>query len=118
MRLTQRLDALARRLPRDTTDGEDAIIRAVFVAHAADMEATHVEIDCDEYTQVFDAAYAEHGEALLAEMERYFAATMAQEEAEQGPWMTIEGHGRIRERTYARLRARVTGGRDAAAQTP
>ncbi len=118
MRLTRRLDTLARRLPHEPTSGEGAINRAVFALEKRELEAARAAaapIDYDTYTRAFEAVYAEHGETLLEEMGRYFTARMAQEEAEHGPWMTVEGYGRIRERTYERLRARVTGGRDAAA---
>jgi len=51
-------------------------------------------------------------------MGQYFTAMMAQEEAEHGPSITIPGHGWIRERVYQRLRAQVTGARNAAEPTP
>ncbi len=112
MRLKRRLDSLTRRLPHEPTGGEDAINRAVFARYRHETDAAHAAatpLDYDAYTRAFEAAYAEHGETLLEEMGQYFTAMMAQEEAEHGPWMTIPGHGRIRERTYARLRARVSG---------
>ncbi len=120
MRLTRRLDALACRLPADVTDGEDAINRAVFARHRREMDAVLAAapaIDFDEYARQFEAALAEYGDDLLAEMERHFAETMAREETEYGPWMMVTGHGRIREKDYMRLRAHVTGGHDAAART-
>ncbi len=121
MQLTRRLDSLTRRLPHEPTGGEDAINRAVFARYRQETDAAHAAatpIDYDTYTREFEAAYAEYGETLLEEMGQYFTAMMAQEEAEQGPWMTIPGHGRIRERDYQRLRADVTGGRHAATPTP
>ncbi len=121
MRLTRRLDTLARRLPHEPTSGEDAINRAVFARYRQETDAARAAaapIDYDAYTREFEAAYAERGETLLEEMGQYFTAMMAQEEAEHGPWIAIPGHGRIRERDYQRLRAHVTGGRHATAPTP
>ena len=121
MRLTRRLDTLARRLPPEPTSGEDAINRAVFARYQQETDAARAAaapIDYDAYTREFEAAYAERGETLLEEMGQYFTAMMAQEEAEHGPWMTVEGYGRIRERDYHRLKTHVTGGRHATAPTP
>lgn len=121
MRLTRRLDTLARRLPHEPTSGEDAINRAVFARYQQETDAARAAaapIDYDAYTREFEAAYAEHGETLLEEMGQYFTAMMTQEEAEHGPWIAIPGHGRIRERDYHRLKTHVTGGRHATAPTP
>jgi len=121
MRLTRRLDTLARRLPHEPTRGEDAINRAVFARYQQQTDAARAAaapIDYDAYTRDFEAAYAERGETLLEEMGQYFTAMMAQEEAEHGPWIAIPGHGRIRERDYYRLKTHVTGGRHATAPTP
>jgi len=121
MRLNRRVEALAHRLPDNATGGEDAVNRIVFARHRRETEAALAAtpaIDYDEYARRFEAALAEHGEDLLAEMERYFVEAMAQEAAEYGPWMMVTGHGRIREKDYMRLRAQVTGGRDAAHHAP
>ncbi len=120
MRLNRRVKALAHRLPDDATGGEDGINRAVFARYRRETEAARAAaaaIDFDEYARQFEAALAEYGDDLLAEMERHFAETMAREETEYGPWMMVTGHGRIREKDYMRLRAHVTGGHDAAART-
>lgn len=121
VRLSGRLDALARRLPDGPIDGEDGINRAVFARYQQETDAARAAappLDYDAYTREFAAAYAERGETLLEEMGQYFTAMMAQEEAEYGPWMTVEGYGRIRERDYHRLKTHVTGGRHATASTP
>ena len=68
MRLTRRLDSLARRLPHEPTSGEDAINRAVFARYQQETDAARAAaapIDYDAYTREFEAAYAAHGETLL-----------------------------------------------------
>jgi len=68
MRLTRRLDTLARRLPPEPTSGEDAINRAVFARYQQETDAARAAaapIDYDAYTREFEAAYAECGERLL-----------------------------------------------------
>lgn len=124
MRLSGRLDALARRVPDTPIGGEDAINRAVFRHYEREQEAARAAApardhaadarDFERAAQECDAA----GVDIVAEMEAAFARFMAAEAAEHGPWLTIAGVGRIREGDYRRLRARVAGERDAAHRAP
>lgn len=119
VRLSGRLDALARRLPDGPIDGEDGINRAVFARYQQETKAARAAappLDYDAYAEEFERVCRETPD-LLEQMETFFAAAMRAEEAAYGAWMTVPGHGMIRERTYARLRAQVTGGRDATEPT-
>ncbi len=119
MRLAGRLDALARRLPDEPMDGEDAINRAIFALERRELEAARAAappVDYDAYTREFDRLLRDEPD-FWEEYQAAFTALWEQEEHECGPWMTIPGHRRIRERAYARLRAQVTGGRDATEST-
>lgn len=119
MRLTRRLDSLARRLPDASASREDIISRAVFARYRQETDAARTatpHIDYDAYNDEFERVCRETPD-FLEQMEAFFAEAMRAEEAAYGPWMTILGHGRIRERTYARLRAQVAGGWNATEST-
>jgi len=119
MRLTRRLDALARCLPDGPVDGEDGINRAVFARYRQETEATRAAappVDYDAYNEEFERVCWETPD-FLEQMETAFAEWMRAEDAAHGAWITIPGHGRIRERTYARLRAQVAGGWNATEPT-
>ncbi len=103
----------------EPTGGKDAINRAVFARYRQEMDAAHAAvspIDYDAYTEEFERLYRETPD-FLEQMEAAFAEWMRVEEADHGPWIAIPGHGQIRERTYTRLWAQVTGERNATAPT-
>jgi len=58
VRLTGRLDALARRLPADAPGSKDSINRAVFARHRRETDAVRaaaLPLDYDGYTRAFEA---------------------------------------------------------------
>lgn len=120
MRLTRRLDTLARRLPPELTRGEDAINRAVFARYRQETDAAYAAappIDYDAFTREFDRLLRDEPD-FWEEYQAAFTVMWEQEEGALGPSITIPGHGWLRERVYQRLRAQVTGARNAAEPTP